>query len=377
MIKRFEVRGIHGAISHDIDLDSRLTVLTGRNGSGKTTLLKLLWFLVTPNRGRVLSEVSFSRAMVETDKYRLEVFPDPNDIQIGPRIARYELSLPGEKRDPEIYEILHDGEGFVRNGSVRLRELNERLEELETPTIYFPTFRRIEGGFGQEDEEHSIRYPRRSSLAFAVESFAEQLSTEKHRFVASLATTDIERMLMDVNNDINESTVNLYLSFSREIERIIGSRDVPGKKTQAEEILKTIEEKLSKLKMEREAARKTLEELSALVEETFKDKGVSISPNFILGSAERAVKADVLSAGEKQMLGFLSYNAFSKNTEIIIDEPELSLHVDWQRILFDKLLAQAGGNQFIVATHSPFIYTRYPQNEYYLDADRGCSWKEE
>ena len=38
--------------------------------------------------------------------------------------------------------------------------------------------------------------------------------------------------------------------------------------------------------------------------------------------------------GEKQMLSFLCYNAFANQTCIFIDEPEISLHVDWQRILF-------------------------------------------
>jgi predicted ATP-dependent endonuclease of OLD family len=47
----------------------------------------------------------------------------------------------------------------------------------------------------------------------------------------------------------------------------------------------------------------------------------------------------------------------------IIDEPELSLHADWQRLLFPVLLSQGSKNQFIVATHSPFIYAKYPDHE--------------
>ena len=62
-----------------------------------------------------------------------------------------------------------------------------------------------------------------------------------------------------------------------------------------------------------------------------------------------------------------------KNTIFLIDEPELSLHVDWQRILFRKLMEQGSSNQFIVATHSPFIYSQYPQKELFLDIDRGCN----
>lgn len=80
---------------------------------------------------------------------------------------------------------------------------------------------------------------------------------------------------------------------------------------------------------------------------------------------------DKLSAGEKQMLSFLCYNTFSKNKIIFIDEPELSLHPDWQRLLIPTLLKQGGNNQFFIATHSPFIYAKYPDKELVLSEDKG------
>ena len=60
-----------------------------------------------------------------------------------------------------------------------------------------------------------------------------------------------------------------------------------------------------------------------------------------------------------------------QNAIFIIDEPELSLHVDWQRQLFPTLLKQGTSNQFIVATHSPFIYSKYPDKELMLSSDKG------
>lgn len=82
--------------------------------------------------------------------------------------------------------------------------------------------------------------------------------------------------------------------------------------------------------------------------------------------AKDAILSDVLSAGEKQMLSFLCYNASATRTCLFIDEPEISLHVDWQRVLFPELLQQSTGNQFIVATHSPFIYSKYADKELVL-----------
>ena len=100
-------------------------------------------------------------------------------------------------------------------------------------------------------------------------------------------------------------------------------------------------------------------------------EGIRITTGITLGEAKGAIGSDKLSAGEKQLLSFWCYNAFSENTAIFIDEPELSLHVDWQRLLLPTLLEQETGNQFFVATHSPFIYTKYPEREILLDEDRG------
>ena len=56
---------------------------------------------------------------------------------------------------------------------------------------------------------------------------------------------------------------------------------------------------------------------------------------------------------------------------MFIDEPELTLHLDWQRVLFPTLLKQKKQNQFIIATHSPFIYSKYPEKEIVISDDKG------
>lgn len=111
--------------------------------------------------------------------------------------------------------------------------------------------------------------------------------------------------------------------------------------------------------------------LSDLIQEIFSDKSIKITKSLTLGETKEAITSDKLSAGEKQMLSFLCYNFFSDNTSIFIDEPELSLHTDWQRILFPTLLEQSTNNQFFVATHSPFIYSQFPDKEHILDIDKG------
>ncbi len=68
---------------------------------------------------------------------------------------------------------------------------------------------------------------------------------------------------------------------------------------------------------------------------------------------------DSLSSGEQHEL-VLHYDLLFKvkqNTIVLIDEPELSLHVGWQKKFLSDLTAivELSGIDAVVATHSPFI----------------------
>lgn len=76
------------------------------------------------------------------------------------------------------------------------------------------------------------------------------------------------------------------------------------------------------------------------------------------GDAE-ATEIDSLSSEEIQIFVLLSHLFFDQTVRngrvFIIDEPELSLHVEWQELFVDSILAAAPDVQFIMATHSPSI----------------------
>jgi predicted ATPase len=64
-----------------------------------------------------------------------------------------------------------------------------------------------------------------------------------------------------------------------------------------------------------------------------------------------------LSAGEKQMLVILLTALVQDNQPaiMIMDEPELSLHTDWQKDLIDNIRRLNENVQLIIATHSPAV----------------------
>ncbi|WP_297069692.1 AAA family ATPase [uncultured Duncaniella sp.] len=83
-----------------------------------------------------------------------------------------------------------------------------------------------------------------------------------------------------------------------------------------------------------------------------RDKG---DVEFIFNSDEVSHSYKDLSAGEKQLLLILLTVFMQEEREaiLIMDEPEISLHVDWQRRLLDVVTQLNPNCQVIVSTHSP------------------------
>lgn len=74
---------------------------------------------------------------------------------------------------------------------------------------------------------------------------------------------------------------------------------------------------------------------------------------------DRPLELDALSSGEQHELVLLYDLLFrvKPNTLVLIDEPELSLHVTWQKSFVPDLLeiVSITGYDVVLATHSPFI----------------------
>lgn len=65
-----------------------------------------------------------------------------------------------------------------------------------------------------------------------------------------------------------------------------------------------------------------------------------------------------LSSGEKQLLRLLLEVLAAGENTVLIDEPELSLHVDWQQVLVKSMQLINPSCQLILATHSPEVMRR-------------------
>lgn len=84
-------------------------------------------------------------------------------------------------------------------------------------------------------------------------------------------------------------------------------------------------------------------------------KSLSVDVVSLLSGKE--IPLDALSSGEKQMISlFARLYLYPKKKIVLIDEPEISLSIDWQRKILLDIVHAPSCAQVVAITHSPFIF---------------------
>ncbi len=207
------------------------------------------------------------------------------------------------------------------------------------------------------------------TLAFAVENknekenniareqFFEMLQSSKHRLIEALDDDSSNKfkdlILEKLKNSDNSETIDLIFSNT---------------------LLKTL---LLNMMEELKLERLLLNSINLLVEKfneyLIDGKKLKISDEKVCIEADdRELQVNDLSSGERHILTFLTLVLFQgrRRDFLIIDEPEISLNIKWQRDLMSLFHELAPGTQIIVASHSPALAKRNPK---YLAALK--NWK--
>ena len=313
MIDRLEVKGLNRRFDYDLKFYDDMNVLTGLNGSGKTTLLKLMWYLISGNLHRIISEIPFTSVNVTTSWFDLSM-----EQEESKDVTTLKWETPGASQ-PET-------EDLKVKSSTDLSELNTRIANIVPGSLFFPTFRRCE--LGKTGFPDGSAYDKLQEAMLALSKAIS--SNESHKFITITSMGDIDPLLIP------------------KIKQLQDYQDNSEEKN-------TVEERFSLLR--------------ALINDIYIDyKNIVISTNISFeGKGKWTISSENLSSGEKQLLGFLCHNAFSVDPVMFLDEPELSLHMDYQRMILHLLIAQGTERQFFVATHSPFIYSRFSEREINLN----------
>jgi ABC-type multidrug transport system ATPase subunit len=204
-------------------------------------------------------------------------------------------------------------------------------------------------------------------LTLALRAASVALTFIENRFICSMSTTDVERLLADTQASMDSKQKSAYEALAGSISQSIQQWQIAGEPAdQSAEYLKRILGEVTAVESTRDGIVEPIRKLNSEINQYFPGREIKVD-KLSLGEGSNSIDANALSAGEKQLLSFLCYAAVYNEHVFMVDEPELSLHLDWQRKLITSLRSLGPKHQYFFVTHSPSIYTKFSDYEISFD----------
>ncbi|RKH38679.1 hypothetical protein D7Y23_37685 [Corallococcus sp. AB050B] len=424
-IKKIFTRNLFGTYDYDIqseqeDLPSnhpQLLIIYGDNGSGKTTLLKLVLHLLSPVRNRghrsFIAKVKFERFGVEIENgITVEAYRPTGQTTGDFRIRFSQDNIPLAEAEFNV-----DSDGDVLNDDAAAHRLYAHLTALDVEFHYLADDRRLERSDAVDDADLLASPTNDDTLRAFLERRQKNLHLGGENTLIAAIDNVVEWFRKHALMGADSGTVQANTIYSDVIKRIADHGGDEGTSASTIEDLQTT---LSSISRRNEtfskfglsppldvsdiqntilSARKgnqrlirsvlqpyldgvvarldALQDLVNIVERFtgslgsfYRDKIVSLDlqNGLTITSLPRneRLRPQDLSSGEKQLLLLLCniLSARDRASVFIIDEPEISLNIKWQRKLVSALLGcmENSSSQLIIATHSVELLAQYKNN---------------
>jgi ABC-type lipoprotein export system ATPase subunit len=410
------VDGLFGDRDFSLTLLPDLTVLTGENGSGKSTLLKAI-HLIAQEHWLELYRLPLGSLHLDFEGGEvLEVRWEEEELTISGHGGEWNFDAESaDQVGPAVlYELRQRGRDNPRVRAQRQAGMwrsdvmyaNERVEHLVAPewlnglTERFQTkwisARRLEhkmrpdpnaGGEGTpvpvvDQFAADLRELMRNQLSvYAADSRRQEKSLpgqivqamEQGPAESAEALADEVEELRAVVRELAESLARVGL-FQEEDPDQFADYEYPREKP---EILLAVREvyRVTRQRLEQLTDLRTdLQLFSSFLNERFSNKQIYLDQQVGIAvelASGELIRPSQLSSGEQQLLALAYELLFGSEPEtvVLLDEPELSLHVAWLQGLLATFLDIGDGRrlQFLVATHSPSVLRGQPDRERSLD----------
>lgn len=420
-LKEVRTSKLFGLFSHRIPLrmEDRITIIHGPNGFGKTVVLRMISGLLQSRRV-VIPDVPFEKVTLLFDDGR-EIRVTKSDTPSKKKRQRNSFAISIANESGESFELgeanstrgnfelqnrIADFVPFLtridddlwldrsHGDHVNLEEILERYEsqvpvrsrQTEYPewfqslrselNVHFIRANRLE----RAPATRSMNQGRKTSSA--VDSFAVDLAVQIQKMLADYAELS-QQLDRSFPQRLVSREFRPALPMDEVRARLAKLEHRRNELTQAGLLDKDVhsyfaipvdldESKLDVLSVYIDDVEKKLAVFDALyskidlfkriVNKRFKYKSISINKTqgFVLRTQdERELDADSLSSGEQHEIVLLFQLLFrvTQDSLILIDEPELSLHIEWQQQFLADLeqITSLAKFDVIIATHSPQV----------------------
>jgi len=378
-IVSFSITGLAGRKNiYEQNLNRDDNIFFGVNGSGKTSLLKILHSAMQ-NDARILRLVPFTSATVKiysvTYKkiFTRTIHKSKEKEAPQKRVALRTRARRGVIEGYEIVGPLEDthltwkcttkAKKDVKSTSWSHRYLpTSRLHMSEEPEwLYGPgeihplTEENLDLLFEKSVERLWTRYS--AEVLTEVRSAQEKGLTGILKAVLSTTRKKKKSKARKLSAETAYERVEKFLSRQKSAS-ILGTFSAFEKRYKQDENLQSVVADIDQVEERIEEAVKSRDRLKNLIKKMYKgNKNLKFEDQSI--QIEKldggSIGLTTLSSGEKHLLRIFLETLLVGESSIIIDEPEISMHVDWQRELIAAMHSLNPSAQLIVATHSPEI----------------------
>ena len=418
-LKDIEIIGFWGQHKIKTQFHEDVNIFIGKNGTGKTTFMNIMQAVLSVDLEE-LSNLQFECIVIRItngkSNKKIQVIKNPDELleykSLSYQISRNKYNFPIISRD------IH----YNRYRSGRLHpKLQREIDELKDQMsdligLSFLSVYREDNI--DPDEYRGRREPILNGVdiklmrlmndfttyQLQIESEVSALSTKFQEDVlkSMLFNPDFDNVSIKKNVDLDEEgledirvrlqhayrdlgildkkvkdSIDLHVdSISKAAEAINKSVESPDEPVYVNHVTpltllrrtRKIITLSSKLQEDKQKVFKPIYDYLSLLKEFIEGKTFITSHKnqggLIVRKAKEAFPIDQLSSGEKQLIILLTEALLQKrnSTIFLADEPELSLHISWQRKILPSLNSLNPNAQIIVATHSPEIVGKWSSN---------------
>lgn len=278
--------------------------------------------------------------------------------------------------------------------SPKFDEMKNIIKEkmLDNAIMYLPTYRRIEADLAdyvknEEDSKSSDRliYFGLNDVQRKLTDLTERIRTDTFKGYLDINTRTLDALLSEDDTVTNQQMLPSSLDL-KVIELILNRigrtsntliarlRELYSSNAlmnPEHRVLRGYLENLSQLYNKQRTAEDSLQRFTEVVN-SYWVEGSSDPKEFLYDKLQatvtlrnkinnKTIPLNALSSGEKQIVSIFSrlYLGDNKKYFVIIDEPELSLSIDWQQRFLVDIVKSPGCQNLLAITHSPFVF----QNE--------------
>lgn len=406
-IAEIEVENLWHQFSLKTKLNKDLNLFIGINGSGKTTLINIIKGILKVDL-YLLSKIDFKKATIklqnshnqsktisfeknDTDGFKFKISNKPyNFVSSREREYYYKYDMDMRRRaylnNRQVEELREVFKNLFSFHEISVyRQLDKDKDDFQEEKYGFKTNNPIDKKI-ELLEQKFIQY--KGLINLDINKISENFRKNVFREILTMEPND--NLLGTLKKDIDTKEIelalkNLGLTEKKDkniIDKFLNKQKVKSNKKDEKNTNEDILfiyivsnlNKIIKLSNSMEEERKKLEEpinnfisiANSFFNSSKFNKQISIENNSLVlkNQNQDDVALKDLSSGEKQLLILLLETLLQKhaNTIYIIDEPEISLHIAWQRALVDSVLKLNSNIQLIIATHSPEIVANYKNN---------------